>query len=143
MARQRKQELEEQLGLALDPAVVGYGVDSDDGAGEEDSTDLTPQDTLVCALTGEFRPDEIDDHLTTRIAAAAAFLFSDEKFRLSPEGLAQLLTWQRWISTLFAASPFRNADAVLRAGRTMLLDWIKAGTLLATTPSKVICGKVC
>jgi hypothetical protein len=66
-------------------------------------------------LTGEFRPDELDDHLTTRIASAAAFLFSDQNFQLSPEGLAQLLNWQRWISTLFAASPFRNADAVLRA----------------------------
>jgi hypothetical protein len=72
-------------------------------------------DGFRAQLTGEFRPDEVDDHLTTRIAAATAFLFSDEKFRLSPEGLTQLLTWQRWISTLFAASPFRNADAVLRA----------------------------
>lgn len=72
-------------------------------------------DGFRAQLTGEFRPDEVDDHLTTRIAAATAFLFSDENFKLSPEGLAQLLTWQRWISTLFAASPFRNADAVLRA----------------------------
>lgn len=72
-------------------------------------------DGFRAQLTGEFRPDELDDHLTTRIAAAAAFLFSDQNFQLSPEGLAQLLNWQRWISTLFAASPFRNADAVLRA----------------------------
>lgn len=72
-------------------------------------------DGFRAQLTSEFRADELDDHLTTRIAAAAAFLFSDQNFQLSPEGLAQLLHWQRWISTLFAASPFRNADAVLRA----------------------------
>jgi HMW1C N-terminal/HMW1 domain 2 len=72
-------------------------------------------DGFRAQLTGEFRADELNDHLTTRIAAATGFLFSDENFQLSPEGLSQLLNWQRWMSTLFAASPFRNADAILRA----------------------------
>ncbi|HTG23680.1 MAG TPA: hypothetical protein VK681_26845 [Reyranella sp.] len=72
-------------------------------------------DDFSAQLTGEFMPDELDDHLTTRIAAATAFLFSDQNFQLSPQGIAQLLNWQRWLSTLFAASPLRNADAVLRA----------------------------
>ena len=72
-------------------------------------------DGFRAQLIGEFMPDELDDHLTTRIAAATAFLFSDQNFQLSPAGIAQLLNWQRWLSTLFAASPLRNADAVLRA----------------------------
>jgi len=57
---------------------------------------------------------EIDAHLLSRIAAATMSLFADPRFELSPTGVEQLLTWHRWLSTLFAASPMRNADAVLR-----------------------------
>ncbi len=56
-------------------------------------------------LTGDFMADELDDHLTTRIAAATAFLFSDQNFQLSPQGIAQLLNWQRWLSTPVCRQP--------------------------------------
>ena len=66
-------------------------------------------------LHGVPLPEELDEQLTTRIAAATAFLFSDRQLNLSPSGLVQFLNWQRWLGALFAASPFRNADSVLRA----------------------------
>ncbi|KVM96724.1 hypothetical protein [Burkholderia diffusa] len=69
------------------------------------------QATPTSPMTGP----ELDVHVLSRIAAAAMCLFSDPKFQLSPAGITQLLNWHRWLSTLFAASPLRNADAVLRA----------------------------
>jgi hypothetical protein len=62
-------------------------------------------------LSGE----EADEHLLARIAGAIGCLFSDPEFRLSDGGLAQLLHRHRWLSAIFSASPFRNADAILRA----------------------------
>ena len=53
--------------------------------------------------------------LLTRIAAALSSLFSDPEFFLTPQGFDQLISWQRWIATVFAASPFGNADHVLRS----------------------------
>jgi hypothetical protein len=63
---------------------------------------------------GGLQDSEVDAHLLSRIAAAAMCLFADPSFELSPAGVGQLLSWHRWLSTLFAASPLRNADAVLR-----------------------------
>lgn len=54
-------------------------------------------------------------NLLTRIASALSCLFSDPQFFLTPGGFTQLVSWHRWIATLFAASPFGNADHVLRA----------------------------
>jgi hypothetical protein len=59
--------------------------------------------------------DIMDDHLLTRITAAITTLVSDPDFRFSPEGLGSILPYQRWIAGLFAASPFRNADHILRS----------------------------
>jgi hypothetical protein len=53
--------------------------------------------------------------LLTRITSALSCLFSDPEFFLTPLGFGQLIAWQRWITTLFAASPFGNADHVLRS----------------------------
>jgi hypothetical protein len=53
--------------------------------------------------------------LLTRIASAMSCLFSDPQFFLSPRGFSQLIAWHRWIAALYAASPFGNADHVLRA----------------------------
>ncbi len=61
------------------------------------------------------RADEIDAHVLSRIAAATLSLFADPGFTLGPSGVAQLLNLHRWLGALFAASPLRNADAVLRA----------------------------
>jgi len=54
-----------------------------------------------------------DAHLPTRLASALTCLLSDPGFRLSELGFAQLIGLQRWIGTLFAATPFGNADHVL------------------------------
>jgi len=54
-------------------------------------------------------------HLLTRITSALSCLFSDTSFNLSNQGFQQIISWQRWISALFAASPFGNADHILRS----------------------------
>lgn len=59
--------------------------------------------------------EEVDAHILTRIASATSHLFLDPAFTLSPQGYSQLLQLQRWLATLFAVTPFRNADHVLRA----------------------------
>ncbi len=59
--------------------------------------------------------DDIDAHILTRIASAISHLFLDPSFTLSPQGYSQMLQLQRWLGTLFAVTPFRNADHVIRA----------------------------
>ncbi|SAL31116.1 hypothetical protein AWB70_01967 [Caballeronia cordobensis] len=59
--------------------------------------------------------DIMDDHLLTRIASAITTLLSDPNFRFSHDGIRKMLPLQRWIAGLFAASPFRNADHILRS----------------------------
>ena len=54
-------------------------------------------------------------HLLTRITSAVTTLFSNSEFSLSPQGFSQIIAWQRWLSSLFAASPFGNADHILRS----------------------------
>jgi hypothetical protein len=66
---------------------------------------------MAALATGE----EVDAHVLTRIASAISHLFLDPAFTLSPQGQAQALQLQRWLATLFAITPFRNADHVLRA----------------------------
>jgi hypothetical protein len=58
---------------------------------------------------------EVDQHIFTRIAAATSCLLSDKSLSISPEWAQRLLSLQRWIFILFAASPFHNADHVMRA----------------------------
>ncbi|WP_175945660.1 peptide transporter [Caballeronia sp. BCC1704] len=57
----------------------------------------------------------MDDHLLTRITSAITALMSDPDFRFSETGIRQTQLFQRWIAGLFAASPFRNADHILRS----------------------------
>lgn len=71
---------------------------------------FSAQPSGLC-VTGE----DVDTHLLARLTAAITCLFSDPQFSLSSNGAAQLFNWHRWLSTIFAASPLRNADAVLRA----------------------------
>ena len=66
------------------------------------------------ALRG-LAPQEINTHFATRICAAMSCLFSDPEFHFSPEWRKRTFELHRWISALFAASPFHNADHVLRA----------------------------
>ena len=76
---------------------------------------------------GQFAPDYAlelpvplarDDqtlHLVTRTAAAVSALLSDPNLGFAPAVHAELLTLQRWLSAIFAASPFGNADHILRS----------------------------
>ncbi|HZX77377.1 hypothetical protein [Lysobacter sp.] len=59
--------------------------------------------------------DIMDEHLTTRLAAAITALVTDPGFTISDYGIAKLAHFQRWLSALFAVSPFRNADHILRS----------------------------
>lgn len=54
-------------------------------------------------------------HLWTRAAAAASALLADKELFFAPEWHQNILAHHRWLSTLFAATPFRNADHVMRA----------------------------
>jgi hypothetical protein len=56
-----------------------------------------------------------DEHLLTRAAAAISSLVTDANFRFSESGLKRLQIHQRWLGGMFACTPFRNADHVLRA----------------------------
>jgi hypothetical protein len=73
---------------------------------------LTP-DFSATPTAGGMSGGEVDAHLLSRLTAATMSLFADPSFELSPIGVGQLLNWHRWVSTLFAASPLRNADAAL------------------------------
>jgi HMW1C N-terminal/HMW1 domain 2 len=74
---------------------------------------------MAALATGE----EVDAHILTRIASAISALFLDTGFTLSPQGFSQALQLQRWLATLFAVTPFRNADHVLRSLNS--LGWDK------------------
>jgi hypothetical protein len=56
-----------------------------------------------------------DDHLLTRITTAITALVTDPSFRFSEEGLRKARPYHRWLAAMFAASPFRNADHILRS----------------------------
>lgn len=53
-------------------------------------------------------------YFCSRMATAITELFSDPRFEVSDSGALRFLTLQRWISMIFASSPFINADHVLK-----------------------------
>jgi hypothetical protein len=59
--------------------------------------------------------DVMDDHLLSRLASAITSLVTDPGFTFSAQGMRELLVFQRWLAGMFGASPFRNADHILRA----------------------------
>jgi FkbM family methyltransferase len=63
----------------------------------------------------ELALDIMDEHLTTRLAAAITALVTDPEFTLSDYGAGKLAHFQRWLSSLFAVTPMRNADHILRS----------------------------
>lgn len=69
----------------------------------------------IRARLGSAPPALRNATLLTRITSALSSLFSDPEFFLTPQGFGQLISWQRWIATLFSASSFGNADHVLRS----------------------------
>ena len=58
---------------------------------------------------------DMDQHIWTRAAAAVTCLLSDQSLTFSPQWEKSIITTHRWLSALFAATPFRNADHVMRA----------------------------
>ena len=59
--------------------------------------------------------DIMDDHLLTRLTSAITTLMADPSYTISDYGIGRLVLYQRWLSALFASSPFRNADHILRS----------------------------
>jgi hypothetical protein len=92
-------------------------------AGRELLTLLQAVDRQYGQLSGQFdatlqstsATDAVDDHLLSRLVAAITTLATDPDFQFSDHGFAATLNLHRWLSALFAASPFRNADHILRA----------------------------
>jgi len=59
--------------------------------------------------------EELELLVAARLAQAIGTLFADPGFTLSDGGFFDFITRQRWIGTIFAATPLRNADHVIRA----------------------------
>ncbi|WP_150539029.1 UDP-glucose:protein N-beta-glucosyltransferase [Actinobacillus vicugnae] len=53
-------------------------------------------------------------YFCTRLATAISTLFSDPGLEISVEGAQRFLVFQRWLSLIFASSPFINADHILQ-----------------------------
>ena len=58
---------------------------------------------------------DLNQHVWTRAAAAASCLLADRELFFAPEWRQRILSSHRWLSALFAATPFRNADHVMRS----------------------------
>ncbi len=54
-------------------------------------------------------------YFCTRMSVAMTTLFKDPNLTISNSGAQRFLTLQRWISMLFASSPYMNADHILRS----------------------------
>ncbi len=100
-SRQHEQAIQELLKL-LQMLDCGYG------AFNENFSSCTIQAMQVTS-------DLVDLHILTRIAAATTALFSDPEFHFSETGFIQVIQYHRWLSVLFAVSPFRNADHIIRS----------------------------
>lgn len=64
---------------------------------------------------GGIEPSSYVVHCCTRLAAAISTLMADPNFNISLTGFRTLIIYHRWLSVLFAASAFGNADHVLRS----------------------------
>lgn len=53
-------------------------------------------------------------YFCTRLANAVSTLFADPGLEISVEGAQRFLAFQRWLSLIFASSPYVNADHVLQ-----------------------------
>ncbi|MDP9648704.1 peptide transporter [Paraburkholderia caledonica] len=71
-------------------------------------------DVDVWAQSNEAQ-DIMDDHLLARLTSAITSLVTDPKFTFSDAGIVRTALFQRWLAAMFAASPFRNADHILRS----------------------------
>lgn len=70
---------------------------------------------FVLSVSPAISAADLEAHVLTRVTSAITTLFSDPGFQISPNGFDQLINFQRWLSSLFAASAFVNTDHILRA----------------------------
>ncbi|MBV8620542.1 MAG: peptide transporter [Curvibacter sp.] len=66
------------------------------------------------AASGFSSSEDVDTHVFTRIAGAISCLVSETTYTITDDGWKRLIIHQRWISAIFSASAYRNADHVLR-----------------------------
>ncbi|UXZ04782.1 UDP-glucose:protein N-beta-glucosyltransferase [Moraxella nasicaprae] len=59
-------------------------------------------------------PNEQTVYFCTRMAVAITQLFTDPELIISQSGAVRILAHQRWISLIFASSPYVNADHILQ-----------------------------
>ena len=58
---------------------------------------------------------ETNEHVLTRLAAAVTCLLSDRNLQIAPQYQQVILSMHRWLALIFAASPFHNADHIIRS----------------------------
>ncbi|MBV6541539.1 adhesin [Ursidibacter maritimus] len=67
-----------------------------------------------CPQQVENMPKEKVIYFCTRMAVAITTLFKDPNLVITLDGAQRFLTLQRWLSIIFAASPYVNADHILQ-----------------------------
>ncbi|MGX2955916.1 UDP-glucose:protein N-beta-glucosyltransferase [Ursidibacter arcticus] len=68
-----------------------------------------------CPQQLENMPKEKAIYFCTRMASAITTLFKDSNLVVSFDGAQRFLTLQRWLSLIFATSPYVNADHILQS----------------------------
>lgn len=63
-------------------------------------------------------PEKNIQYFCTRVANAITDLFMDPNLELSENGALGFLAFQRWLTLIFASSPYVNADHILRTYNT-------------------------
>lgn len=84
----------------------------------DDHFGVLPPDLHPVAVPGtvaELPADQAALHVLNRITSAISALFSDAGFVISRDGFKQLIVYQRWLTSLFAASGFIHCDHILRS----------------------------
>lgn len=71
---------------------------------------------VICDIPEQLLYSEREQYsyVCTRLADGIARLFMDPEFCVSRSGFLRFMEMQRWMGILFAASPYMNADHVLR-----------------------------
>lgn len=90
------------------------------------------QVTIPSGLRNSSR--DVEAHVLSRVIAACSALLADTGTKFNPEYNVSMFTVHRWVSTLFSASPFGNADHILRS---LNLDGLKADAKLAVAADEV------
>lgn len=82
---------------------------------------LTNLDTNNGAINGlrmnhvpPVQGQDLERLVAVRLANAIGLLFAQPDFNLSDEGFFNFIARHRWVGTLFAATPLRNADHIIR-----------------------------